>query len=75
MTRQGTRDTALMQVHEREDGRGNPYYWIGFARGRFTPVEGSDLEALKAHRISVTPLRLNLTDEPTVSRYAQIFAD
>ena len=73
MTRQGARDTALMQVHEREDGRGNPYYWIGFARGTFTPVEGSDLEALKARRISVTPLRLDLTDQATRERYAKAF--
>ncbi len=73
VTRQGARDTALMQVHEREDGRGNPYYWIGFARGKFTPVEGSDLEALKAHRISVTPLRLDLTDRDTHERYAKAF--
>ena len=73
VTRQGARDTALMQVHEREDGRGNPYYWIGFARGAFTPVEGSDLEALKARRISVTPLRLDLTDRDTHERYAKAF--
>ena len=73
VTVQGARDTALMQVHEREDGRGNPYFWIGFARGRFTPVEGSDLEALKAHRISVTPLRLDLTDRDTHERYARAF--
>ena len=73
VTRQGARDTALMQVHEREDGRGNPYYWIGFARGQFTPVDGSDLEALKAHRISVTPLRLDLTDRDTHERYAKAF--
>ncbi len=74
VTAQGVRDTALMQVHAREDGRGNPYYWIGFARGRFTPVEGSDLEALRRHRISVTPLRLDLTDRDTMERYAKAFA-
>ena len=70
VTRQGARDSALMQVHEREDGRGNPYYWIGFARGKFTPVEGSDLEALRSRRISVTPLRLDLTDDAARERYA-----
>ena len=70
----GVRDTALMQVHAREDGRGNPYYWIGFARGRFTPVPGSDLEALRHRRISLTPLRLDLTDRVTHARYAQAFA-
>ncbi|MGI3902880.1 MAG: 5'/3'-nucleotidase SurE [Janthinobacterium lividum] len=72
-TSQGSRDTALMQVHDREDGRGNPYYWIGFARGQFTPIDGSDLEALKHRRISVTPLRLDLTDGETRDRYAKAF--
>ncbi|RYB03396.1 5'/3'-nucleotidase SurE [Lichenibacterium ramalinae] len=73
VTTQGLRDTALMQVHAREDGRGNPYYWIGFARGTFTPVEGSDLEALRHRRISVTPLRLDLTDRDTHARYVKAF--
>ena len=72
-TVQGVRDTALMQVHEREDGRGNPYFWIGFARGKFTPMDGSDLEALKRRRISITPLRLDLTDRDTRHRYAAAF--
>ena len=73
VTCQGKRDTNLMQVHEREDGRGNPYFWIGFARGNFTPVEGSDLDALRHRRISVTPLRLDLTDHETRERYARAF--
>lgn len=73
VTRQGARDTALMQVHEREDGRGNAYYWIGFVRGKFTPIPGSDLEAIKDRRISVTPLRLDLTDDAERDRLARAF--
>ena len=73
VTAQGKRDTGLMQVHEREDGRGNPYYWVGFARGPFEPVEGTDLEALRHRKISVTPLRLDLTDHHTRERYARAF--
>lgn len=69
ITVQGKRDTALMQVQEREDGRGNPYFWIGFARGDFTPGAGTDLEALKHDKISLTPLRLDLTDATTRDRY------
>ncbi len=72
VARQGKRDTALMEVQEREDGRGNPYYWIGFARGKYTPVDGSDLEALRQRKISVTPLRLDLTDDATCERYARV---
>jgi 5'-nucleotidase len=74
VTVQGRRDTELLKVEEREDGRGNPYYWLVFARGRFTPHPGTDLEALVQKRISVTPLRLDLTDEATVTRYARALA-
>jgi 5'-nucleotidase len=70
---QGQRQQDLLRIDERFDGRGNPYYWIAFARGKSVPGHGTDLEAIAAHRVSVTPLRLDLTDEPTLTRYAQIF--
>jgi len=73
VTVQGKRDAELLRVEERRDGRGNPYFWIGFSRGRTEPSPGTDLKALAERRISVTPLRLDLTDEPTVTRYAQAF--
>ena len=73
VTRQGKRDAGLMRVDAREDGRGNPYFWVGFAKGRHTPMPGSDLQALSEKKISVTPLRLDLTDEATRASYAEAF--
>ena len=70
---QGQRKQELLRIDERHDGRGNPYYWIAFVRGRSEPGHGTDLEAIAAKRISVTPLRLDLTDEPTLTRYASLF--
>ena len=70
---QGQRTQELLRLDERMDGRGNPYYWIAFERGAFTPGNGTDLWALANRRISVTPLRLDMTDEPTLTRYAQAF--
>ena len=70
---QGQRQQDLLRIDERQDGRGNPYYWIAFGRGKSVPGHGTDLEAIADNRISVTPLRLDLTDEPTLTRYAQIF--
>ncbi len=64
---QGKRDT-LLRIEERFDGRRNPYYWIGFQRLTGTPPEGSDLAALAANRISVTPLRVDLTDHAGLDR-------
>ena len=62
-TRQGRRIPDWLRVEERTDGRGFPYYWIGFERSRMEPEPGSDLAALADGLISVTPLTLDLTDE------------
>ena len=74
-TVQGRRDAQIVRVEPRLDGRGNPYFWIAFGRNNVTVAPGTDLEAMRLKRISVTPLKLDLTDEPTVTRYAQVFAD
>lgn len=65
VTRQGKRNQGFLRVDERRDGRGNPYFWIGFERIAVVdmPAEGTDLAALAAHYISVTPLRLDRTDD------------
>ncbi|MBI3702135.1 MAG: 5'/3'-nucleotidase SurE [Afipia sp.] len=64
VTRQGKRNLGFLRVDERRDGRGNPYYWIGFEKLAMidTPGEGTDLEALGNNFVSVTPLRLDRTD-------------
>ena len=72
---QGQRNQALLAIDARTDGRGNPYFWLAFAKARFEPGNGSDLKAIAEKRISVTPLRLDLTDEPTLTRFAQAFAE
>ena len=74
VTAQGKRDTDLVRIDQRVDGRGHPYFWIGFARGGFTPGEGTDLEALARGQVSVTPLRLDLTDHAALSRYRAVLA-
>jgi 5'-nucleotidase len=65
VTRQGKRNLGFLKVDKRHDGRGNPYFWIGFERAAMmdTPAEGTDLAALAARYVSVTPLRLDRTDE------------
>ena len=73
VTTQGRRDTELMRIEERRDGRGIPYYWLMFQRGGFTPGAGTDIEALAARKVSVTPLRLDLTDEAARQRYEEAF--
>jgi 5'-nucleotidase len=73
---QGKRDQDWLRIDERFDGRGNPYYWIAFSRGpRVGATHGSDLAALADRRIAVTPLRLDMTAEPFMTRLAELFAD
>ncbi len=50
-----------MWVEERADGRGFPYYWLRFGRETTAPRAGTDLHALGSRKISVTPLKLDLT--------------
>ncbi|HMA56435.1 MAG TPA: 5'/3'-nucleotidase SurE [Pseudolabrys sp.] len=70
---QGKRDQELLRIDARHDGRGNPYYWVAFARaGVPGAAPGSDLAALTENRIAVTPLRLDLTDEPFMTKLAEI---
>src|SRR5262245_2412271 len=67
---QGWRDVQAAVIDERADGRGNPYFWISFTRESSAPGHGTDLEALAHNKISVTPLRLDLTDELVRARLA-----
>lgn len=73
VTAQGKRDQKLVRIDERRDGRNNPYYWIAFERRVHTTSPGTDLRALDEGRISVTPLRVDQTDEPFMTRLAQVF--
>jgi 5'-nucleotidase len=74
VTTQGRRRQERLHIDKRMDGRGNPYYWIAYVRQNFTKAaDGSDLAALDESRIAVTPLKLDLTDEPTVTRFAKLF--
>jgi 5'-nucleotidase len=73
-TTQGRRDQELLRIEPRFDGRNNPYYWIGFSRKQYDHQNGSDMQAVAQKRISVTPLNIDLTDEPFMTQLAQVFA-
>ena len=75
VTRQGKRNQGFLRVDERRDGRGNPYYWIGFEKLAVidTPGEGTDLAALEGNYVSVTPLRLDRTDMEFSKKLVSVF--
>jgi 5'-nucleotidase len=71
---QGRRRQERLHIDKRIDGRGNPYYWIAYVRQNAVKgADGSDLAALDDRCIAVTPLRLDLTDEPTLAHFAKLF--
>lgn len=68
LTRQGFRDLHEMHAVKRTDPHGRAYYWINFHDYEQTLVEGTDLKAVADHRISVTPIHLDLTHHETINR-------
>ena len=64
---QGKLDFGI-NVEKRSDGRGYPYYWLKFDARKGDFREGTDIHALRSNKISVTPLKLDLTDYDLLDR-------
>jgi len=74
VTAQGRRRQERLHIDQRQDGRGNPYYWIAYVRQSAVKAEhGTDMAALEERRIAVTPLKLDMTDAATMTRLAKLF--
>ncbi|MGH6866139.1 MAG: 5'/3'-nucleotidase SurE [Methyloceanibacter sp.] len=71
-TVQGLRDPHLFRIDDRIDTRSKAYYWIGVERRRSKPPQGTDLWAAHCKLISVTPLCLDYTDQPTREALAEV---
>lgn len=72
LARQGVGLLQGMHVETRTDPRGLTYHWIGFCRGPREQGPDSDIEALDAGRIVVTPLRYDRTDEEAYQVLAKV---
>jgi 5'-nucleotidase len=75
VTAQGRNRQDRLHIDQREDGRGNAYYWISYVRARTAPqpAAGTDVAALDNNCITITPLRLDMTDEPFMTKLAELF--
>lgn len=71
VTTQGRRKPGSL-IERREDPRGRPYYWINSARTEEPNRAGTDLEAVYAGKIAVTPLQLDLTHQETCKKLHQV---
>jgi 5'-nucleotidase len=72
LVRQGRRKLGD-QLGERTDMRGEHYYWIGPMREESADQNGTDIGAIYDGMVSITPLCIDLTHEPTSRALAQAF--
>ncbi|MBT5264505.1 MAG: 5'/3'-nucleotidase SurE [Rhodospirillaceae bacterium] len=69
---QGRRKTGD-NIVEAHDPRGQPYYWIGGVRKEEDWSDGTDLAAVAAGRIAVTPISIDFTDYRALHELEQVF--
>lgn len=67
VTRQGQRAYGDVIV-ERTDPRGRPYFWIGNGEPRWKDDRGTDIKAIRANKISITPIHLDLTNHAAIEK-------
>jgi 5'-nucleotidase len=71
-TRQGRRKIGEGVV-ERVDPRGRPYYWIGPMREEWPDMPGTDLQAITAGKVSITPICLDLSNGAALAQLKSVF--
>lgn len=71
VTVQGHHEQSGLVIDERTDGRGYPYYWLGFRDRGPSVLRNSDLQAVADGYISVTPLRIDLTAHDMIENLAR----
>lgn len=60
------------ELIQREDPRGRPYFWMGgLAPSGEVELEGTDIWAVHHGYLSVTPIKLDMTDEPLLETLAE----
>lgn len=67
ITRLGTRHRAEPTIRQ-VDPRGHPIYWVGPAGAEQDAGKGTDFHAVANGYVSITPLRMDLTDHEALDR-------
>jgi len=70
ITSLGTRKHKNIVI-EKTDPRGESYYWLARAEPEYQPDEISDINVLKANYVSITPLKVDMTDYEALKIMAQ----
>ena len=61
-------DVYIQMVVEKIDPRGRNYYWIGGDQSSFGDIEHSDVNAVLARQVAITPLKVDIVDYPFLER-------
>lgn len=73
VVRQGFHEADRTHIVAGTDPRGYDYYWFALGSSDSAP-EGSDLEAIRAGYITVTPLHYDLTQHGSLAALAEVFS-
>lgn len=74
VVRQGFHDYKRGTVVKGTDPRGYDYYWFGLHGIERTPGHATDLEAIADGFVSVTPLQLDYTHDPSLATLSRRYA-
>jgi 5'-nucleotidase len=75
VTSLGRHHGGRLRIDQRSDGRGHAYYWIAYVPNRSHRGDaGTDVAAIADNKITITPLRIDMTDEPFMTMLAERFA-
>lgn len=66
-TKQGKRNYGDIII-EKNDPRGEKYFWFGGDEAGFVNIRGSDCNVVAEEKVSITPIRVNLTDKSALRR-------
>lgn len=70
---QGLRDYGRLNIVSNRDPRGYEYHWFALGPTIETPAHSTDLEAIAAGYVSVTPLHLDLTHRDSLAMLDQAY--
>ena len=73
VVRQGFHDYGRVNIVKSTDPRGFDYYWFGLHGIEHSPAADSDLEAVQAGYIAVTPLQIDLTHADAMAALSALY--
>lgn len=73
VVQQGLRDYGRLRIVTNRDPRGYEYHWFALGPAIETPRHATDLEAVAAGHVAVTPLHLDLTHRDSLAMLAAAY--